>query len=132
MNFISQLIPENLIDAFGWMIIHSLWQGMLVALLLSIVLLTLNKKSARIRYIVTVGAMFLLCAISIRTFAEYYQAAEPVKENITPQQETVAATDLVSAQSEAPLNVDKETGWLNTVGHEFKVYFNSTSTKIST
>lgn len=75
MNFLENIIPENLASAFGWMIIHSLWEGALVALLLSIVLLMLNKKSARVRYLVSVGALLFFAAISIRTFAEHYNSA---------------------------------------------------------
>ena len=72
MNFLTNIVPENLISAFGWMILHSLWQGAFVAILLSVSLLFLNKKSAQLRYLVTVGALLFFTAMSIRTFIDHY------------------------------------------------------------
>ena len=122
MNFLDNLIPENLIDAFGWMIIHSVWQGALVALLLSIALLMLNKRSARIRYIASVGALLFFAAIAIRTFAEYYQAPESTKDNITQQQVTA---EKIAKPTITDANVEEieQAGFIASISEEFKNYF---------
>src|SRR5690554_6433662 len=83
MNFIKDFIPENILNAFGWMIVHSVWQGALIAVLLSIVLLFLNHRSARIRYIVALGALLIFTSTAIRTFIEYYQTSEVHIETVS-------------------------------------------------
>lgn len=72
MSFLYDLIPNNFINAFGWMMLHSLWQGALVAIILSIVFLFLNNKSAHLRYLVAVGAILFFTAMTIRTFVDHY------------------------------------------------------------
>lgn len=72
MSFLYDLIPNNFINAFGWMMLHSLWQGALVAIILSIVFLFLNNKSANLRYLIAVGAILFFTAMTIRTFVDHY------------------------------------------------------------
>jgi len=92
MNFLSNIVPENLISAFGWMLLHSLWQGALVAVLLSILLLFLNKKSAQLRYLVTIGALLLLTAMTIRTFVDHYNILNNPYSKKTLIQDTINQT----------------------------------------
>ncbi|MDX1667343.1 MAG: hypothetical protein R3350_08940, partial [Saprospiraceae bacterium] len=51
MDVIYQYASEELIRALGWTVLHSLWQAVLLALLLSLLMLGLQKRSARLRYI---------------------------------------------------------------------------------
>ena len=44
MNFIYNFMPEEIIKAIGWTIFHSLWQGAMIAVLLSGVLLITGKE----------------------------------------------------------------------------------------
>jgi len=96
MNFFSNIVPENLISAFGWMILHSLWQGALVAILLSITLLFLNKKSAQLRYLVTVGALLFFIAMSIRTFIDHYNIPSNSSSQKIVNQETIDQTQALN------------------------------------
>ncbi|MDZ7764722.1 MAG: M56 family metallopeptidase [Melioribacteraceae bacterium] len=80
MKFLDNIIPESIIEASGWMIVHSLWQGALVALLLTATLLLLNKKSSRVRYITAVEALLLLTAMSVRTFVDHYNTSVETTE----------------------------------------------------
>ena len=41
---------DRLIQAFSWMLIHSLWQGLLLAVITAVVLMLTRKSSATIRY----------------------------------------------------------------------------------
>lgn len=117
MNFLHGIVPENLIEAFGWMIVHSLWQGALVALLLSIVLLLMNKRTARVRYIASVGALLLFSAMSIRTFVDHYDISkERVVVGLSSQEihSTAAATTNVATNNSITNN---------TLFTEFSNYF---------
>lgn len=96
MNFFSNIVPENLISAFGWMILHSLWQGALVAIFLSITLLFLNQKTARLRYLVTVGALLFFTAMSIRTFFDHYNITSNTSSQKIVNQETIDQTQALN------------------------------------
>ena len=50
MNTISNFISQELMNAIGWTLLHSLWQGALIALILGVSLIFLQKKSAALRY----------------------------------------------------------------------------------
>lgn len=77
MNFINSIISENLIDAIGWTIIHSLWQGAAAALGLALVMLFLRRSAARTRYLVGVMALMLIVVISMITFVSIFQPGKP-------------------------------------------------------
>lgn len=72
MNFINQLIDSSFISALGWTIIHSIWQGAAVAILLITALMILSHKSARLRYLLAIGAMLILTSFSVKTFIYYH------------------------------------------------------------
>lgn len=58
--------PGPLIETTGWTLIHSIWQGLLVALFLAVGLRIL--KSASARYLAAVLAMTVLIGSAITTF----------------------------------------------------------------
>ena len=60
--------------ALGWMVIHSLWQAMAIALITGILMLLLRKKSAQIRYIVANIALLSVLLSAVFTFTYYYKS----------------------------------------------------------
>jgi len=52
MNFITRYISEDLIQALGWTLLHSLWQGAIIGILVAITMILLHKHSAKVRYFV--------------------------------------------------------------------------------
>ncbi len=72
-NYIANLFTPELLEAIGWTIIHSLWQGALVAVLLTIVLNTLKHNASTNRYVVSVTALFAMLQISLFTFFTVYE-----------------------------------------------------------
>ena len=69
---LNDLIPGELVSAIGWTILHSLWQGLFISILLTALLLFLNNKSARIRSAVAYGALIVIFSASIYTFMGIY------------------------------------------------------------
>ena len=65
---ITRLFSEENIYALGWTVLHSLWQAFLVALLMGVILLFLQKRSAQVRYWLANGALLLVFLISLLTF----------------------------------------------------------------
>ena len=51
------------IDAIGWMLLHSLWQGAAVAMALAFVLSLLHRAPSQARYLAACTAMVLLIAL---------------------------------------------------------------------
>ncbi|MBX2893507.1 MAG: M48 family metalloprotease [Saprospiraceae bacterium] len=62
---------DAIVRALGWTLVHSLWQGALAALALLLVLTRLKK--ARHRYWASYGAMLMVFASGLATFAWTYQ-----------------------------------------------------------
>lgn len=73
MNFINSILSEKIINALGWTIIHSLWQGALVALGFVSVMLFMRRSNARTRYMAGVIALMLILTMSVITFASFNQ-----------------------------------------------------------
>ena len=58
----------NLIYSLGWTLIHFLWQGTLIALLLAVLNGLLGRAASRARYAASCGAMLLMLACTVATF----------------------------------------------------------------
>lgn len=84
MNLISDLISENLINAVGWTILHSIWQGAVVALGFAVLMFSLRRYSSRTRYFVGTMALILVLGISITTFINIYDTGMSASEAVTP------------------------------------------------
>jgi len=71
MEFITDFFSDTVLNALGWTVIHSLWQGTLLAVLLSVLMMALEKRSARLRYEVACGTMFAMLMMALATFIIY-------------------------------------------------------------
>ncbi|RSK45758.1 M56 family metallopeptidase [Hymenobacter perfusus] len=83
MNWFEQLLPAALMRALGWTLVHSLWQGAVVALALAGLLLLLRQHSAEVRYRTAAVGMLLLLTLSGITFGRYYMAAPTAASGAT-------------------------------------------------
>lgn len=78
MNLHLDNAAQRIIQAFSWMLIHSLWQGLLLAVVTAVVLIATKKSGARLRYNLVAVQFLLFIVACCCTFAwEWYQA--PVK-----------------------------------------------------
>lgn len=73
-------IIGNLIQAFSWMLIHSLWQGMLLAIVTGVLLMFLKRASAAARYNLVFLQLLIFVAACIATFVWEYGRASAVAE----------------------------------------------------
>ena len=76
---LNNIIPGELVSAIGSTIMHSLWQGVLISILLTAVLLFLNNKSARIRSAIAYGALMVFFSTAIFTFVGIYNNDSEIK-----------------------------------------------------
>ena len=78
MNWLEQILSPALVRALGWTLLHSLWQGAVVALALVGLLLLLRRHSAQVRYTTAAVALLTLLVLSAVTFSKYYFLSVPV------------------------------------------------------
>ena len=81
----SQLFDAAWLDALGWTLLHSIWQGAAISILLGISLLLFRKKSANIRYFFGVFALSGLLISMLVTFSVVYSTAPETEPLITPE-----------------------------------------------
>lgn len=92
MNMLFQILPSTLMKAIGWTLLHSIWQGLVIALLLALLLICLQRSSAAIRYFMATGALLTFTCISLLTFVtEYWLASIPTQDKITHTSTSVKA-----------------------------------------
>ena len=68
--------------ALGWMVIHSLWQAMAIALMTGILMLVLRKKSSQVRYVVGNIALLAVLVSAVTTFTYYYQSEKNAQATV--------------------------------------------------
>ncbi len=76
MDFIQQFISDEIIYALGWTVVHSLWQGALIAICLAAAMYLLRDKSAKLRYEVGIFSLFTVFIFALSTFIYVYDAAQ--------------------------------------------------------
>jgi bla regulator protein BlaR1 len=72
MKMFFNLFSDSLVSAFGWMLVHSLWQGALLVLIASITLYFLRKSPASLRYNLGILTLCAQVLTSLATFSYYY------------------------------------------------------------
>ena len=79
MNLHLDTTAHRIIQAFSWMLIHSLWQGLLLAVVTAVVLIATKKSGARLRYNLVAVQFLLFIVACCSTFVwEWYQAPAKV------------------------------------------------------
>ena len=58
--------------ALGWTLLHAIWQGFAIVLPVAVALHLLRRQSSRLRYGLSVGALFMQVLLSVGTFFYYY------------------------------------------------------------
>ncbi len=99
MTWMAQATEARLLDAFGWSLLHLLWQGTLLALALRGFLAVARGCAAQVRYVASCAALGLVMLCPIGTFVYLAaDAAAPLHANSL----------LVPAHTASPTNYQ---GW---------------------
>jgi bla regulator protein BlaR1 len=64
---LQQILPDNIAQALCHTFVHSLWQGLILAMLTGLIILLTKKSSAAIRYNLLVGTLLLFTITLIGT-----------------------------------------------------------------
>ena len=79
MTTLEQFVSPALMRALGWMLLHSLWQGVVVAGVLAGALLLLRRQRAEVRYVISASALGAVVALAGLTFSLYLKPGGPVE-----------------------------------------------------
>jgi bla regulator protein BlaR1 len=80
MNVINWLADQSLIERLGWTLMHSLWQGVVFAALLAVILRAMRSAPASMRYTTACAAMALMVFAAAATFGLLKRAPAPAPE----------------------------------------------------
>ena len=72
---IEYILSPQSVEALGWTLLHSLWQGAVFAILLVLLLIVLRSYTAQSRYVVAVGLLFAFFLSVSATFWQQWQQA---------------------------------------------------------
>jgi bla regulator protein BlaR1 len=92
MDFISKILSNEIIEALGLTILHSLWLGALIAILLGIFMLATNKFTSGTRYILAVTASLFMLICPVYTFVKNYNPGTKYKHTTTLAESSESAT----------------------------------------
>ena len=82
MEYLNKLLTPVVVNSFGMMILHMLWQGLIITMMLGIFLIIMKKSSAQSRYIISVISVFLFPVTSLVTFIKVYSSFKLQQELI--------------------------------------------------
>jgi len=68
--FLQAWFSQEILKAIGWTLIHSLWQGLLAAMLAAIIIIGTKKSEARYRYNLLGVVLFLFIITTVITFSQ--------------------------------------------------------------
>ncbi len=79
MRHLSSFMQNEVVLALGWTLLHSLWQGLLLAVVTGTLLITTRRSSAQKRYELLTGLFLLFIAVTAITFTRelYLAIARP-------------------------------------------------------
>jgi len=84
MKVFDLILTQSVVALVGWALIHFLWQGTLVALLLANVLTLLQQRAANLRYLVACAALLLMLILPPATIWMIGLSSPEVKATRVP------------------------------------------------
>ncbi|MGI4871591.1 MAG: M56 family metallopeptidase [Janthinobacterium lividum] len=123
LPLLKEVLSPAVVRALGYALLHSLWQGAVLALVLAGVLPLLRQRRAELRYAVAAAALAALVLAVGGTFGYYYQAAPqattaPLAVEL-PTQLLASAGAAVTAPASIPA---RPLDWLQAASHRCEPY----------
>jgi ankyrin repeat protein len=104
---IYKLLPTQLIEAIGWSLLHSLWQGTLLAMVLALLLILLRTFSSQTRYLIIILFMGLFVATLPTNLYHLYKPTTNLAEGVTENTATSLGSGQFSSASKESAGSDK-------------------------
>jgi len=68
VDTLENILSQEVVQKLGWTLLHSLWQGGIVVLLLAVLLRVLQKTSANLRYVISCLGLAVIVLLPVVTF----------------------------------------------------------------
>ncbi|MTB53549.1 ankyrin repeat domain-containing protein [Lewinella sp. W8] len=89
---IEKFLSPELVDALGWTLLHSLWQGAGYALILGVLLVLMRKYSPQARHFMAAGLLGAFVLTAVFTFGRLYLQPEYSRPEIASPAADVSTT----------------------------------------
>lgn len=99
MMLLETIFMQPFMQALGWALIHFIWQGALVALLLASALVLMRRLSAQARYTVATLGLLLMLAVPVITLSSLYRSMPAVASG--PERRALLAANKGASASQA-------------------------------
>jgi beta-lactamase regulating signal transducer with metallopeptidase domain len=110
MNLSVTVFSEPWVQRLGWVLLHFIWQGTAIALLMALVLRLLAQASSHVRYLVIGGALLICGVMPVVTWTVLGSQPEP------HQQPAMASTPIEAPKVEVPAMSDSNSYSNSTLG----------------
>jgi beta-lactamase regulating signal transducer with metallopeptidase domain len=104
MTSLATLVDPTLVERLGWTLVHSLWQGVLIAAVSGILFFALRGARAHTRYLVACASLMLVVASAAITFSMIAPAPDSPEAASTVEAAPSTATPSTAALSTATLS----------------------------
>ncbi len=81
MNWLDTILDDNMQFALGWTVLHSIWQGILIASIMAILLMSVKRLTSNARYWIANSALLTMLLSSIFTFYYIYDSRAQTSTN---------------------------------------------------
>ncbi len=116
--FATSLVSERVIYALSWTLLHSIWQGAVLALTAGLLLVFGKKMAANARYNILVGALFLfVLSVGITASWEWQQS-----EKLETLNSVAIAPVAIHLEQQLRNSSSMPTAWFEESQHHFTVY----------
>ncbi len=113
MKLLNGWIPENLLHALGWTLVHSVWQLIIVAALLWIVLRMVHGKSPDFKYKLALACMGVSLIVAVGTFIYELALFNPVTaQNLNVFQVVFLDQNAFSAEQSFESSIQNLVNWI--------------------
>ncbi len=102
MTIFENAFAQEAMQKLGWMLLHFVWQGAIVALFLAILLRLFRKSSANVRYIISCAALGLIVLLVIVTL-QYITVSSPHPEAVSVVEQPAVNSEAVTIDMEMPV-----------------------------
>jgi bla regulator protein blaR1 len=114
MKILESLLSAEFVRSFAWTLLHSVWQGAIIALITAGVMLLMKRYRPVARYAVLYILLILMPIIFVITFISIYKPSTGIAEHQTTS--TIQATisgNLVIARETGQASTIPASGWLS-------------------
>lgn len=113
MKLLNDWIPEELLTALGWTLVHSFWQLIVVAAMLWVGLKLLKKSSPAMKYGLAVVTLVFSFVLTLGTFSHQWSKTDSSPGfSEAPVKFLLAKPDLLTQESNWETGIDQAAFWI--------------------